>query len=158
MEKIVFGVIVAAFIAAILLSRKTNKSKKELDHQLFLFPNYFKIIGLIIAIASIIFVAYSATQDEETWKAIANHSINLGLFFYCFAKDKQEDELISIVRLRSFYNSVLAGIGFIVLMHFMEFLMGNEAYVYPTRQFMTILLGVYAFSFASLKRKLYYGK
>jgi hypothetical protein len=158
MEKFIFGLIVAAFIVAILLGRKANKTKKELDYQLFLFPNYFRSIGLIIAIVSVVFVAYLDFHGEELWKTIAIHSINLGLFFYCFAKDKQEDELTGTVRLRSFYNSVLAGIVFVVLIHFMEFLLGNEQYVYPAKQFITLLLFVYAISFAILKRKVFYGK
>lgn len=158
MGKVIFGLIVAVFIASIWLGGRKNKSKKELDHQLFLFPNFFKPIGLIIAIVSVVLVAYSDTQDAETWKAIAMHSINLGLFFYCFAKDKQEDELTASVRLRSFYTSVISGIILLIIMHFIDFLLGNESYVYPARQFITILLGVYAFSFASLKRKVFYGK
>jgi hypothetical protein len=158
METLVFGIVVAIFIAAGIWIG-SSKSGKDLTLGLVLFPNIFKTIGIIVIVLSIIFVAYSNTLHEEIWKLIGRHCLNLGLFIYCFSRDKLEDELIKTVRLRSFYTSVIAAIIVNVLLNFLNFvIVGDKPYIEASDNLVTIMLGVYAFSFGSLKRKVFYGK
>lgn len=158
MEIYIFAAITAAFIGAVWFGNRNAKSNNEFSQQLILFPTYFKSLGLILAVISVPMVIYFFMQEKEVWQSITHHSINLALFFYCFAKDKQEDELTSSVRLRAFYTSVISGIILLVFTSFIELLMGDKEYVYPATKLVTIILAVYAFSYASLKRKLFYGK
>ena len=157
MEKYVFAVIVIVFlgVAYFLYPRK---SKDNILQGLILFPHWFKPIGIIWALVSFVLVAFLDVQNEPVWKVIAIHSINLGLFFVCFSKDKLEDELTNSIRLHAFYTSVVSGFVILVLMHFLDFLLGNNDFIYPARQLITVILIVYAFSYASIKRKVFYGK
>jgi hypothetical protein len=157
METLVFGIVVAIFIAAGAWIG-SSKSEKDLTLGLVLFPNIFKTIGIIITVVSIAFVTYFALHIKEIWESIVMHGINLGLFFYCFAKDKLEDELTRSVRLRAFYTSVIVGIVLLVSTSFVEFLMGDKEYVYSATKLVTVILGVYAFSYVKLRRKVFYGK
>lgn len=157
MEKYVFAVIVVVFLEVVYFLFP-RKSKDNILQGLILFPHWFKPIGIVWALLSFILVPIFALQNEEVWKVITIYSVNLGLFFVCFSKDKLEDELTNSIRLHAFYTSVISGFAFLVLMHFLDFLLGNNDYAYPARQFMTLILVVYAFSYASIKRKVFYGK
>lgn len=157
MEKYIFAAFVIVFLGiGFFMIRK--KSEKNISEGLLLFPHSFKPIGIVWALVSFVLVAFLDFRDEPVWKAIASHSINLGLFLVCFSKDKLEDELTNSIRLHAFYTSVVAGFVVLILMHFLDFLLGNNGYVYPARQFVTIILAVYAFRYASIKRKVFYGK
>lgn len=157
MEKYVFAVIVLVFLglAYFLFPRKPKGNNLR---SLVLFPHWFKPLGIVLALVSFVLVAFLDFTDEEIWKGIATHCINMGLFFVCFSKDKLEDELTNTVRLHAFYTSVISGFAFLVLMHFLDYVMGNDEYIYPARQLITIILAVYAFRYAALKRKVFYGK
>ncbi len=158
MEVYIFALITVAFLGAIWFGSRNAKSMHNFSQQLILFPNIFKALGVLLVVISVAMVVHSAMHEKEVWKSIAMHSTNLGLFFYCFAKDKLEDELTSSVRLRAFYTSVISGIILLVFTSFIEFLMGDKEYVYSATKLVTVILAVYAFSYTSLKRKVFYGK
>jgi Na+/H+-translocating membrane pyrophosphatase len=157
MESYVFAIVVVLFFSAFyFLNRK--RREKDFLNRLVLFPHWLKPIGIVWALLSFVLVAILDFSDEQSWKVIANHSINFGLFFVCFARDKQEDELSNSIRLHAFYTSMVAGFCVLVLIHFFDFILGNTDYVYPARQFVTLVLGVYAFRYAAIKRKVFYGR
>lgn len=157
MEKYVFALVVVVFLGmGYFMNRK--KSADNISNGLILFPHWFKSIGIFWALASFVLVFVFASREEQIWKAISTHSINIGLFLVCFSKDKLEDELTNSIRLRAFYTSVVTGFCVVVFSYFVENLTGNTEYIYPAEKLITIILFVYAFQYASIKRKVFYGR
>lgn len=158
METLIFGLVVALFLGFGIWIGRT-KSEKGLPLSLHLLPHAFKLVGLLIAILAFVFVAYSDFENQEIWKQIGRHCINLGLFIYCFSKDKAEDELTNSIRLRSLFTSVISVIIVNILINFLNTLLGGgESQIEAADKLITLMFFVYAFSFASLKRKVFYGR
>jgi hypothetical protein len=157
MEKYIFVVVVLVlFVGGFFLNRK--KSVKNISEGLILFPHWFKQIGILLAFLSFVVVEFLDFPEEDIWRVVSHHGINLGLFVVCFSKDRLEDELTNFIRLRAFYTSVIVGFMVVILAQSLIYLIGDENAVYPARNLITMILVVYAFSFASLKRKVFYGK
>lgn len=157
MEKYIFATIMLCFIGVGIWlgkdSRKLNGYQK-----LILFPYFFKFIGIAWTVISTILVVIVGLNELKLWQVIFYQNINLGLFFVCFSRDKNEDELSNTVRLHSLYHSVISGFTVVILFSFLNFLNGDKDLTYPARQLITIILGVYTFSYSALKRKVFYGK
>jgi membrane protease YdiL (CAAX protease family) len=76
--------------------------------QRILLPRYFRVVGLgsvLIAFAVMLLYKLSSTEllleNTEVLKELTMNLIILGLFFIAWSKDKVEDELTLLVRLRA---------------------------------------------------------
>ncbi|HYQ56026.1 MAG TPA: hypothetical protein VEP89_01680 [Draconibacterium sp.] len=157
MEKLIYALLTLVYLGVGSWLVKGQK-KNSITQSLRLFPYLFKIIGYIWVGISLIMVVVWGLKSLEVWQIIAHHNLNLGLFLLCFARDKREDELSNLVRLRAFYYSVVSGFVVVILFNFLNLVLGDDELSYPSRALITIILAVYAFSYSTLKRKVFYGK
>ena len=134
-----------------------DKSEKAVFKPLRLFPRWVKYLGLTWAILSLILsIVFSLkwednfTFDGENYIGIL--STNFGLLLICFSKDKIEDEMTNMIRLKSFYRSVILGFSVIVFFDILEILLGGTSL---TESFSSIsmVLFLYLIIFYSTKSK-----
>lgn len=133
------------------------KEKKEeaVFKKLVLFPRWFKFLGLFIFVVSAIVPFYSSIDllvDGKNY--IGLNFANLGLFLLCFSKDKQEDEMSNLIRLKSFYRSVVLGFAYIFVMTAIEFIHGERFESIPAIQLITFVLLIYLGSYYITKSKI----
>jgi len=84
-----------------------------------LLPNYFKKIGIGFILASVVFVVsvkisgiHLAVEKKEMMKTIFWDILIIGMLFIAFSKEKDEDELNMLIRLKAlasafFYTVIL---------------------------------------------------
>lgn len=73
-----------------------------------LLPNYFKKIGLGFILASVVFVVsvkisgiHPTAEKKEMMKTISRDVVLLGMMFIAFSKEKDEDELTMLIRMKA---------------------------------------------------------
>ena len=73
-----------------------------------LLPNYFKKIGLGFILASVVFVVsvkifgiHLTAEKKEMMKIISWDILILGMLFIAFSKEKDEDELTMLIRMKA---------------------------------------------------------
>ncbi len=73
-----------------------------------LLPNYFKKIGLGFILASVFFVVsvkisgiHLSVEKKEMMKTISRDVVLLGMMFIAFSKEKDEDELTMLIRMKA---------------------------------------------------------
>lgn len=73
-----------------------------------LLPNYFKKIGLGFILASVVFVVspkifgiHLTAEKKEIMKTIFWDILILGMLFIAFSKEKDEDELTMLIRMKA---------------------------------------------------------
>jgi hypothetical protein len=129
---------------------------------LFLFPNYFKIIGLCIAIPS--FIALFFLVDIITgdfYISISEQLTVLGMLLFTLSKENEEDERIRDLRYRAFAFAVVVILVVQVLLPFfiimVSLLVGNHKFHFTgldVYMFMLILLVAQAAYFHKFKKEL----
>jgi hypothetical protein len=79
-----------------------------------LLPNYFKKIGLGFIIASVVFVVslkifgiHLSAEKKEMMKIILSDVFLLGMVIVAFSKDKDEDELTMLIRMKALGSAVV---------------------------------------------------
>ena len=157
MGKYILALVVVGIMGtAVFMYQK--KSMPRISKGLILFPYWCKPLGILLALMAFVLNSFFELPDEQMWKAIAENSINIGLFLFCFSRDRNEDELSNSVRLKVFYTSVVAGFVFFILLQSGNLLLGDIDYVFPARQLITIVLLIYAFRYTTVKRKVFFGR
>lgn len=110
-----------------------------------LIPSKYKVYGWIIflaflamhIIANIISSGFLWTIDD--WSlTIAGAGILLGLMMICFSKEKNEDEYISFLRLRSWQLSVLVSYGILFIANLLIY--GGWFLSFMTYNMLTVLI------------------
>ncbi len=73
-----------------------------------LLPNYFKKIGLGFILASVVFVVsvkisgiHPTAEKKEMMKTISRDVVLLGMMLIAFSKEKDEDELTMLIRMKA---------------------------------------------------------
>jgi len=73
-----------------------------------LLPNYFKKIGLAFILASVVFVVsikisgiHLTVEKKEMMKTIFWDILIIGMLFIAFSKEKDEDELTMLIRMKA---------------------------------------------------------
>lgn len=126
-----------------------------------LLPNYFKIIGLGIILVTIILLVIRKIFFNEL-DFFQNHKSELkifsfdflliGTFLICLAKDKIEDERIELLRTQSMAIAFVFGVGFTLLMPFVELLFGDPITEGDPHQIILTMMWVYLFWFIGRKK------
>jgi hypothetical protein len=102
--------------------------KRKLTCANFLFPNGMKTIGIVTILSGIIlfFIAkpLGLIVSFPGWYIIAT-----GLFVFALSKEKQEDEMIESIRLRSFLISTIGVIAFVMTYDLIMYLDGSLNYI-----------------------------
>lgn len=105
---------------------------KNINKELKLLPNYFKIIGFALGVIDIIIVILSITNvieaDEELLKSITGSILLIAFLILALSKDKIEDELTIIIKLRAFGGAFIYGTVIIIIEPFINLLLEGIYY------------------------------
>jgi hypothetical protein len=138
----------------------------------FLLPRYFKYIGIVLTVISILWELLEDFQTKDislripviyedgNWFTIIKNDFSdeiwtiltlLGLYFIAFAKEKIEDEMINNIRLRSVMIAIICQIVLQILAELLLF--QNEYITFFTYERFTIL-PIYIIVFQAYKLKI----
>ena len=122
-----------------------DKNEEAVFKKLKLFPRWFKFVGLFIVICgvSVPWIFQGLLVDG------GNH---LGII--CYSRDKIEDEMSNIIRLKSFYRSFGAGVvGFFFLTYIENSVSDNFSQL-PADTLLAVILGFYLVNYYVTKSKI----
>ena len=140
-------IILIAIIFVIIVNKVVkDRPEKDLFKQLGLFPRWVKYSGMIWFIISLV-IHYYLDFSFEQKNFIAVHSMNFGLFLICFSTDKIEDERTNVVRLRSFYRSVILGYVTVTTYYLVHYLMEYPDFSIPASQVLFFIFIIYLANF-----------
>lgn len=130
-----------------------DKPEKALYKKLVLFPLWFKYLGLAIFLGGAI-LPFELDLLYEGKNILGLQIANLGLFLTCFSKDKNEDEMINLIRLKSFYRSVIMGFLYSAIIFAVNVFSDNDGNHTPATQLTMFILLVYLLNFYITKYKI----
>ncbi len=130
-----------------------------------LLPNYYKKVGaglflftLFIVLPGVWFVKQSEPQLLYPYQAFLPtlflDFLILGLGLYAFAKDKIEDELITLLRLQSMAYAFLWVVFYVVLNPLIDYFLRNRLIELNTQIIVLMMLGLYSTMFFYQKKKM----
>ena len=131
------------------------------NRPLRLLPNYFKKIGLGVIILTIlggIFYKGSHIVISTEKKDILKHCVKdlflIGLVFIVFAKDKIEDELTQLIRMKALIAAFIYGITFMICGDIIYMIFQEPMQVYDSfgLYLQTFLMYLIYYNFAKLSR------
>jgi len=120
-------------------------------------PNYFKKIGIgiiVLAFISIILFEFMDVAIFQIQKEILEMIFILGSFFVVWSKDKIEDELKIIIRLKSFAAAVMLAAFIVVFTPIINLIYHNPIGDYTGRILIIFMLFVHQVFYYSMKRKI----
>ena len=86
----------------------------------WLLPNYFKRVGLLIALTAlgllINYLLSSSISENSDYNVFTRMLMAIGLLLIAISKQKVEDERIQIIRLQSFYVSLVGCFIYCIIM------------------------------------------
>jgi hypothetical protein len=92
------------------MAKLTDYFNKPLN----LLPNYFKKIGLGFILATVVFFIsvkilgiHFTAEKKEMMKTILSDAFLLGMVIVAFSKDKDEDELTMLIRMKALGSAVV---------------------------------------------------
>jgi ABC-type xylose transport system permease subunit len=118
-----------------------------------LFPRWVKYAGVVVFFVSVIIPFYTNLLIEGK-NYLGVTFANLGLFLICFSRDKLEDEMSNLIRLKSFYRSVALGFVYVFVFTAIDFILGNTFDLIPAVQLVTFILLVYLANYYITKSKI----
>lgn len=145
-------IVVLLFIGLGLWITK-DKPEKALYKKLVLFPRWFKYLGLAIFLGGAI-LPFELGLLYEGQNFLGLQIANMGLFLTCFSKDKNEDEMINQIRLKSFYRSVILGFLYSTIFYAVNFFSDNEGNHTPATQLVMFILLAYLLNFYVTKYRI----
>jgi len=152
LKKILVIVLVVVFFALMMWLMGT-KPEKEVFKKLRLFPYWFKFLGVFIIVPAMILpFVFDFLYNGKNYFGI--NTANLGLFFICFSRDKIEDEMTNLIRLKSFYRSVLVGFFYVFVMYLFDVLGGDEGNHVIGSQVVFMILFIYLMNYYTTKSKI----
>ncbi|WP_319482032.1 hypothetical protein [uncultured Draconibacterium sp.] len=151
--KSIIFLIAAIVFLSMFLWLFTEKSEYEVFKKLKLFPRWIKIIGIVIVLLSATIPFYVNLLIEGK-NYLGLTVVNLGLFLICFSRDKQEDEMSNLIRLKSFYRSTVLGFAYVFIFTAIEFIHGDEFELVPAIQVITFMLLMYLLNYYVTKSKI----
>lgn len=149
------AIIILAAILFVVVINKIIKDhpEKELFKQLSLFPRWVKYLGVFWFIISLIIHYYLEFNiKQENFAAL--HSMSFGIFLICFSRDKIEDEMTNVVRLKSFCRSVILVYVTVTIYYMVHYLMGYPDFSTPASQILLFIFIIYLANFNIAKSKL----
>jgi len=133
--------------------------KKE-GHLIQLLPSYFRWIGVLIIILPILVLIIAKlanielfTSHKEIAKIFCGDFIILGLFLIALTKDKIEDELTLLIRVKAMAISFIITIAYVILQPVFDLIWGDEIVELKGQKIMIGMLFVYLGYFFIQKRK-----
>ncbi|AHW61509.1 hypothetical protein [Draconibacterium orientale] len=103
-----------------------NKTQNNLR----LLPRRFKKLAYSLLALSILFITFSVTKviaiDDEIAKTIFRLGVLLSFLLLALTRDKIEDELTLVIRLKALASSFIFGVGYVVVSPFVSWLFDGE--------------------------------
>jgi predicted membrane channel-forming protein YqfA (hemolysin III family) len=152
MKTIIVICVVLLFIALGIWILKDNP-EKAVFKKLILFPQWFKYLGIVIFLVGAI-LPFELGLLYEGQNFLGLQIANMGLFLICFSKDKNEDEMINLIRLKSLYRSVIMGFLYSAIVFAIRVFSNNEGEHTPATQLVMFILLVYLFNFYITKSRI----
>ncbi len=128
--------------------------KKKPRRRSGLLPNYFKLIGLGVIILAIVPALVVNTMglalsqiQKETFLQLTMNGFIFGLFFVAWAKDKFEDEMSLLLRLRAMGFAFLCAIFFVILDPVFNLVLRDRIREIKSQELVTTMLFVYIIYF-----------
>ena len=92
-------------------------------NKLYLLPNYWKKIALIIFLLSIAGLLFLKSMEGEfvILKDLARKGFLVGMLLFTISKDKIEDELTSKLRAQSFSLAFVCGVGYTLVQPYINY-------------------------------------
>ena len=131
-----------------------DKNEDAVFKKLKLFPRWFKFLGLVIILCSVSLPWIFKSLLVEGSNYLGMIYINFGLFLICFSRDKIEDEMSNIVRLKSFYRSFGAGVVGFFFLTYIENSVSDDFSQLPADTLLATILGIYLVSYYITKSKI----
>ncbi|SEU04027.1 hypothetical protein SAMN05444285_13710 [Draconibacterium orientale] len=95
-----------------------------------LLPRRFKKLAYSLLALSILFITFSVTKviaiDDEIAKTIFRLGVLLSFLLLALTRDKIEDELTLVIRLKALASSFIFGVGYVVVSPFVSWLFDGE--------------------------------
>ncbi len=138
------------------LDRERKSAKRLASMQI---PNSFKKVGVLIAAISFIgLIANKLILNAEEIRFLCRHGLIVGFLIISIARDKQEDEFIKDLRLKSYFFAFIFCVAYSVVMPYIDYLVDlfrdKESVLKDSGDFMILwmLICVQVFYFEYLKR------
>jgi hypothetical protein len=135
--------------------------------RLFLLPRVFKSLGysLLLILAILVFFpklfGYEASildliaqaKNPDSASIMFYTFLNISLFFIAWSKERKEDELILLARLKNLVNSFFIGIAFAFIVPFVNLIANYQLLKINITQLISVVLIIYLLSFNFQNRR-----
>ncbi len=153
--KTILIIVIALIFFGLMIWMFQGKKEKEVFQKLRLLPRWFKYLGLFLFIV-FGFLPFEFDLDllYDGKNYIGIHGACLGLFLIGFARDKIEDEMTNVIRLKSFYRSVIFGFAYVNITYMISVIYNDEGQFTLGVDLVFIILMMYLLSFYITKFKI----
>lgn len=127
-------------------------------NQLISLPLYYKWVGLALMIISAGFIGYANLNDldlggeNERYKVLTLSVFILGAFFLAFAREKEEDERLLVLKLRSLAISFAWAVIMVVIRPVLDVIFGDELSLMSSQSLVLSMLIAYLMVYYLQKR------
>lgn len=140
------------------------ENQQKYQPQLRLLPNYFKKIGIGLFLFAIIltplshylksFEFYTIGNYKFAYHVVSSDILIIGLLLYSMAKEKIEDELISLIRLQSIAKAFVFGIIILIIIPFIGCFVEGHIQEVEGQAIIFFTLLSYVHQFYSMKKNM----
>ncbi len=127
-----------------------NKTQQDLR----LLPTKFKKVAYCLMASSILIIPLSLSKvitfEKETAQTILSSGILLSFLLLALTRDKVEDELTLVIRLKALAASFIYGVGYVLIGPFVSLLFDGE-FVYENIGMEGLLITMFLFYFGILR-------
>lgn len=122
---------------------------KKIENQHVFLPRYFRVIGFLLALISVVIFILRASEiikiDLDVFYNISGSILLLALLLIALTRDKIEDELTIIIRLKAFSVAFLTGVFLTIFEPYMNLFLDGK--FYSDKGPMGILIFMFMFFF-----------
>ncbi len=133
---------------------KTNTSIPGTELRINLLPYYYKKIGLITTVLSLVFLFILNFTDPYNLKDFTLLGISLGLSVICLSKERIEDEMIIALRMNTFFKSFYFSLFGVIIYALLNKLVGGQLSDFSIDFPLSIMSIVYLSAFHQQKKLL----
>lgn len=132
--------------------------KRKNKNELISLPMYYKWVGVILMVVSAGFIGYANLYDldlsgeNERYKVLTLSGFILGAFFLAFAKEKEEDERLMVLKLRSLAISFAWAVIMVVIRPVLDVIFGDELSLMSSQSLVLSMLIAYLLVYYLQKR------
>lgn len=128
--------------------------RKQRSNEAGLFPNYFKKIGIALMVLGFVPAIVVKTvnielvqSQKDVLRMVTLNSFILGLFFVAWSKDKIEDEMTVLIKLKSLAFAFSWGVIYVIIKPITDLLFENPIEGLSAQSLLMSMLFVYLFMY-----------